>query len=215
MISLPRDFFYLGSVAACYGPAWRYWAALGRVERHPNAWRDLARTHQSICQREDAFPLAQWLLKAAAALPEREERRQVRGLLRLLTRLGRAGITPFNKPTLRLPRLPVPIEKQVCIDGGDTRAPGIPTRLRYLINRACRLGIRPGWDALSSYIDQVNERQFNALVATAHRMRRKGDDLRLRHWLVALDAQQAAVPASEETLIVRSLLHVLDALEIF
>jgi hypothetical protein len=87
--------------------------------------------------------------------------------------------------------------------------------LRYLINRACRLGIRPGWDALSSYIDQVNERQFNALVATAHRMRRKGDDLRLRHWLVALDAQQAAVPASEETLIVRSLLHVLDALEIF
>jgi len=208
--ALPKELSYLRGPARQFGPAHRYWAGAGRVERDGEAWRLLAGTHHALHQQEDAIIVAHWLTQPVDEGARREERGQVRGLLRLLRRLGTAGVKPFDEPVLRLPRMK---KAAPTADQGAPSAAAIgrlPTRLRYLIGRAQRLGIRPRWHRLAEFIDAVNERRFNALVATADRMRRRGDDRLLRRWL---GGQPNA--DTRETALARGLLHVFDALEIF
>lgn len=207
----PAELDYLHQAARVYGPAWRYWARPDRIQTHGQAWRELALIHEQICQREDGPTLTRWLTTPLSASRDRDEQRQLRGLLRLLSELGREGVAPFNAPRLApllLLRDDAASETRKSRAAGD--APTLPTRLRYLLQHAKALGIHPRWTAVARYIDEIDESRFNALCATAHHMHERGDDKILRHWL-----HQSTGPISREAAVARGLLHILDALEIF
>ena len=207
---LPEELSYLQEAAHTYGPAWRYWASKDRVQTHGSAWRQLAATHEQICQREDGPAIAQWLATPLDSPCGRDEQRQLRGLLRLLRELGRLDVTPFDAPPLnRITLGEGALPDQSC-DTEHAGALALPTRLRYLLRQAKDLGIRPRWTAVARYIDQIDEPRFNALCATADQMHQRGDDKFLREWL-----SEPTRLATRERALARGLLHILDALEIF
>lgn len=205
---LSNELSYLRNPAMTYGPAWRYWAADNRVERHGEAWRCLAEVHDSIIRQEDQQVIVDWLGQPGQSSVHRDEQGQVRRLLRLLRQLGMAGVKPFNNPVL-----PIGVSLASSRKARGEQAEScarLPSELRYIVGRIQSLRIRPRWQAVSDYVDNINEDQFNALVVLADNVRRTGNDRQLRRWLEASRRVR-----SRDVALVRSFFHVLDALEIF
>lgn len=205
-----EELAYLRDTAQTYGPAWRYWATKDRIEIHGRAWKQLAAIHEQICQREDGPSIARWLATPVDSRRERDEQRQLRGLLRLLRDLGRQRIRPFDSPILHRVTLSQAALPRQAETSQFASSLALPVRLRYLLRQAKELGIRPRWETVASYIDQIDEPRFNALCATADQMHQRGDDKLLRQWLSEMPHR-----ATREAALARGLLHILDALEIF
>lgn len=207
---LPVELGYLEEMAMTVGPAWRYWAQEARVERHGKIWRDLAQLHQRVCQREDGPLVMRWLSQERQPGLAGDRQGQVRGLMRLLLALGRAGISPFHQPVLSLvPRAikRVDADESPSDSGGDR---ALPAALQRRLRQARALGIAPGWHGLADFVDRVDEARFNRLCTMVHRMKRTGEYRALR----SLVAQQR-ITSSRAAAMAKSLLHVVDALEIF
>jgi|GEM_PF-2281013 len=212
---IPDELADLKEIATTVGPAWRYWAHEARVERHGNIWRDLARAHQRLTHEAAWQAVMCWLDGPPLYGRARDEQRELRGLLHLLHALGKAGIAPFEKPVLELM---VPKcrrdDSSVVKRQAKRRPPGteeeMPDGLQYRLRQARAIGIVPRWQAVADFVDEVDEERFNRLCRLVHHMRRLGEDRQLRSWLSLnrKDSPKAAAMA-------RSLLHVVDALEIF
>ncbi len=207
---LPVELDYLEEMALAVGPAWRYWAQEARVERHGGIWRDLAQAHQQLCRREDGPLVMQWLSKERQPGLAGDRQAQVLGLMRLLHALGRQGISPFHQPVLSL--VPDMLKRTNAAappspTGGDR---ALSATLQRRLKQARALGIAPGWQGLADFVDGVDEARFNRLCMMIHRMKRNGEDRELRS-LVA----QRKLPSSRVAAMAKSLLHVVDALEIF
>lgn len=221
--ALSDDFSYLHEWALRYGRDWRWWAAHQRVEQNAIAKVELAAAHDAICQREDGLALRQYLSQsradggmgqgdkqAAAEVAGRDERglRGLRGLLRLLSALGRRGVQPFDGPVLQMParrRMRVSSAKQ-------PQTTTVAPVLRRLVRAARRLGIEPGHEALSRFVDHITPGQFNCLARMAHAIRR-----RLCRQPTRWSAQRARLCESDPDIVATlgALMHTLDALDIF
>lgn len=207
---------YLSPAASAAGRTLRRWLTAGQVEADDLA--PLEEAHGLICRREDLPALRRWLDGPPASAQERQRQRGVRVLLRLLEMLGRQGLPPFHAPLLSTfapPARPIAAGEPspVLDDGAAANASGGMSnrfRLRYLVACARRLDLHSDWDALADFVDQVTEQQFNALADAADTMRRRGDLPALRH-----AARLTGAGGSREAALLRSLLHVMDALDIF
>ena len=212
---LPDELVYLDAMAMAVGPAWRYWAQHARIERHARVWRELALVHEQICQREDGPALMRWLSLEMESGVATDRQQQVLGLVRLLGSLGRAGVCPFDRPVLSLApkaKLPKTNSPGDAKNPPSPRAEGqeLPVSLQRRLKQARALGIMPGWHCLAEFVDRVDEVKFNRLCTMVHRMRTLGQDRALRSLLV-----DRRITSRKTAAMARSLLHVVDALEIF
>lgn len=216
----PRSWDYLAAAMAATGRALPQWAASGRVD--PQARAALEAAHAAICRREDLPALQRWLEAPPGSARERQCQGGARALLRLLEMLGRAGLPPFHAPLLsnfaprprQAARRPDSMEadEPAFTTAGATGAADVPQRIRlhYLVQCARRLNLGDDGAALADFVDHVSQPQFDALAAAADAMRRRGDLPALRH-----AAQLAEPDGGREAKLLRSLLHVMDALDIF